>query len=340
MSRVLAFAPGRVNLIGEHTDYNGGLSLPFAIGAGVKVEAVAIDGSWVEARAVDLGETDRFPVRDPGPADGWRAFAHGVVAELGNAQAARLSIRGTVPPGSGLSSSAALSVSLCMALLGLAGADSGADRLELARLCSRVENEWVGAQTGLLDQIASLFGAEGAALRIDFGTLDVQRVPLRLGDWRLVLVDSGEQHSNAAAAGGYNERRRECAEAAALLGVESLSEADRGAADALPEPLRRRALHVLDENRRVDEAVAALEQNDMPRLGRLLNESHASLRDQYDASTPAVERTVSGLEAAGARMMGGGFGGHVLALLPPGAPAPAGATEVAPAAGARVLERA
>ena len=236
-ARALAFGPGRVNLIGEHTDYNGGLSLPFAIDEGVTVEAVALDGgSEIEARAEDLDESDRFPAADP-PRDveGWRAFVRGVAAEL-NAPAARLSIQGTVPQGSGLSSSAALSVSLCLALLALDGRDEGADRIELARLCSRVENEWVGAQTGLLDQIASLFGGEGEALRIDFRTLDVEHVPLRLGAWKLVLVDSGEQHSNAT--GGYNERRRECAEAAERLGVEFLSQAERAAADRLPEPLR------------------------------------------------------------------------------------------------------
>jgi galactokinase len=330
----VAFGPGRVNLIGEHTDYNGGLSLPFAISEGVTVEAIAIGGGESEAHAADLGESDRFVTDDPGPADGWRAFVHGVAAELG-APAARLTIHGTVPQGSGLSSSAAMTVSLCLALLALM--DEEAEPLELARLCSRVENEWVGAQTGLLDQIASLCGAEGEALRIDFSSLELTHVPLRLGDWRLVLVDSGEQHSNAA--GGYNERRRECAEAAELLGVEFLSRADRSAADALPEPLRRRALHVLDENERVDQAVEALRQDDMPRLGRLLSESHASLRDQYDASTEAVERTVKGIDAAGARMMGGGFGGHVLALLPPRTSLPARAREVAPGAGARVMER-
>ncbi|MEA2472082.1 MAG: galactokinase, partial [Thermoleophilaceae bacterium] len=297
-------------------------------------------GDSIEAHAVDLGESDRFPVGDPPPSEGWRAFVRGVAAEL-DAPAARLSIHGTVPLGSGLSSSAALSVSLCLALLGLCGADEGADRLELARLCSRVENEWVGAQTGLLDQIASLFGVPGAALRVDFRSLDVQPVPLRLGDWSLVLVDSGDEHSNAAA-GGYNERRRECADAAAQLGVELVSDASRSAAEALPGRLRRRVLHVLDENERVDAAVGALRSDDMPRLGRLLDESHTSMRDQYDASTDAVERTVRRLKdggAAGARMMGGGFGGHVLALLPPGAPQPDGARSVAPGPGARVLER-
>jgi galactokinase len=268
----------------------------------------------------------------------------GVVAELGAAglpvRGARLTIEGEVPRGAGLSSSAALEVALALALLGLSGADSHVDRLELARLCSRVENDWVGAQTGLLDQVASLFGAQDEALRIDFRSLDVRRVPLRLGGWTLVTVASGEQHSHAR--GGYNERRRECAEAAERLGVELLSDADRSAAARLPDPLDRRALHVLDENDRVEAAVAALADGDFGALAALLDASHTSLRDLYDASTGAVEQTVRRLKqagAAGARMMGGGFGGHVLALFEPGAQLPADARVVAPSAGARVLER-
>jgi galactokinase len=338
MSRIVAFGPGRVNLIGEHTDYNGGLSLPFAIEDGVTVTAESIAGDSIEAEALDLGEQDSFAVSDPPPAEGWRAFVRGVVAELAPVPAARLSILGSVPQGSGLSSSAALEAALSLALLGLTGADM--DRLELARLCSRVENEWVGAQTGLLDQIASLCGAEGQALRIDFRSLDVQRVPLRLGDWQLATVDSGERHSHAS--GGYNERRRESAEAAGLLGVEFLSDAQRADAERLPAVLRRRTLHVLDENERVDAVVAALHDGDIAALGPLLDASHASLRDQYDASTDAVEATVDRMKragAAGARMMGGGFGGHVLALFAPGARPPAEARPVAPGPGARVLER-
>jgi galactokinase len=345
--RVVAFGPGRVNLIGEHTDYNGGLSLPFASEEGVTVTATALDGDEVEAHAADLGEDDRFPLAAPPRAPqggGWRAFVRGVVSELRAAgfdvRAARLEISGDVPRGSGLSSSAALEVALCLALLGLSGGGEQADRFELAKLCSRVENEWVGARTGLLDQMASLLGAPDEALRIDFADLRVRHVPLRMGGWKLVTVDSGEQHVNAA--GGYNERRVESAEAAERLGVKSLSRAARADAERLAEPLRGRALHVLDENARVDAAVGALERDDLPELGRLLDLSHASLRDQYDSSTDAVERTVRRLKdagASGARMMGGGFGGHVLALFEPGAEPPADAHSVAPGAGARVLER-
>jgi galactokinase len=340
--RVVAFGPGRVNLIGEHTDYNGGLSLPFAIAQGVTVTATAIDGDDLVAVARDLGEDDTFALGDPSrDADGWRAFVRGVAAELQAdglpVRAARLEITGDLARGSGLSSSAALEVALCLALLGLAGEDDP-DRPALARLCSRVENDWVGAQTGLLDQTAVLLSEPGAALRIDFATMATTPVPLDLGDWRLVTLDSGETHDLAT--GGYNERRTECAEAVRLLGVDRLSAATPGAAAQLPDPLDRRARHVLEENARVDATVHALRAGDLAEVGGLLDASHASLRDLYDASTPAVERTVDGLRAAGAagaRMVGGGFGGHVLALLPPGVAVPEGAVEVVPGAGARLL---
>jgi galactokinase len=340
--RVVAFGPGRVNLIGEHTDYNGGLSLPFAIAQGVTVTATAIDGDDLVAVARDLGEDDTFALGDPPrDADGWRAFVRGVAAELQAdalpVRAARLEITGDLARGSGLSSSAALEVALCLALLGLAGEDDP-DRPALARLCSRVENDWVGAQTGLLDQTAVLLSEPGAALRIDFATMATTPVPLDLGDWRLVTLDSGETHDLAT--GGYNERRTECAEAVRLLGVDRLSAATPGAAAQLPDPLDRRVRHVLEENARVDATVRALRDGDLAEVGGLLDASHASLRDLYDASTPAVERTVDGLRAAGAagaRMVGGGFGGHVLALLPPGVAVPEGAVEVVPGAGARLL---
>src|SRR4051794_39839517 len=225
--RCVAFGPGRANLIGEHTDYNDGLSLPFAVAQGVTVRAERVPGGDVYARALDLGEDDRFPVAGPERSDGWRAFVRGIVAELGadghDVPAARLEIEGTVPRGSGLSSSAALEVALCLALLGLSG-EEDADRVALARLASKVENEWVGAQTGLLDQLASLLGEAGRAVRIDFRSLDTHQVPLDTGDWRLVTVDSGEAHSHAGS--GYNERRAECAQAAERLGVSSLRDAD------------------------------------------------------------------------------------------------------------------
>ncbi len=358
--RCASFAPGRVNLIGEHTDYNQGLALPFAIAAGVTVRAAALataDGgpALLEAHATDLGESDSFPLGDPSPIrpdEGWRAYVHGSVAELAAAGydlvPARLEISGSVPQGAGLSSSAALTVAVCLALIELAGGDEGGDggpeapgigdRIALARLCSRVENEWAGARTGLLDQLASLCGAADTAILIDFESLDVEPVPLELAGWRLAIADSGERHVHASS--GYNERRRECAEAAAALGVASLRDAAPGDLERLPEPLRMRARHVLEENARVVEAVAAIRERRFDALGGLLLASHASLRDLYQVSTPAVEATVAALlqaGASGARLIGGGFGGSVLGLFAPERPLPAGAIEVAPGPGAHIL---
>jgi galactokinase len=338
---IRAFGPGRVNLIGEHTDYNGGLALPFAIDRGVTVEAEPLAGEEIRAEARDLGETDAFPLAAPGRTEGWRAFVRGTVAELRAAgvpvPGVRLAFSGDVPLGSGLSSSAALEAALCLALLAVAGAEEP-DRTELAKLCSRVENDWVGAETGLLDQLASLRGRAGEAIRIDFSTLALEPVPLQLGDWRLVTLDSGAEHVHAA--GGYNERRAECRAASEALGVKYLSAADPDAAAALPAPLDRRARHVLTENARVDAMVAALRADDLSAAGALLDASHASLRDDYEVSVPAVEDAVARLKragAAGARMVGGGFGGSVLALLPPGVAAPLAARAVAPGPSAALV---
>jgi len=334
--RVVARGPGRVNLIGEHTDYNDGLALPFAIDRGVTVTAEPLPGDRIEAHALDLGEEDAFALEDAEPARGWRAFVRGTVAELRAAghevRACRITIEGDLPHGSGLSSSAALEAALCLALI----EDDDVDRVELAKLCSRVENDHVGARTGLLDQLAVLCGEEGRALRIDFRDLAMDAVPLELGDWRLVTLGSGASHEHAG--GGYNERRAECAAACEALGISSLRDAT--GAGGLPGPLDRRVRHVLSENARVDAMAEALAAGDLERAGALLDASHASLRDDYEASVPEVERTVAALKdagAAGARMVGGGFGGSVLALFPPGATPPDGSVSVAPGPAARRL---
>ena len=351
--RAVAFAPGRVNLIGEHTDYNDGLALAFAVTLGVRVTATALDEPRVEAQALDLEQAEAFALDelardtlaqskpDGNAATDWSRFVRGAVSELRTAgvpvRGARLEITGDVPRGSGLSSSAALSISLCLALTSAFGAEPP-QRLELARLCQRIEHRWVGVQSGLLDQLASLFGGAGQALLIDFRTLEVTALPLVLGEHRLVTLDSGERHENSAS--GYNQRRRECAEACASLGIDSLRDATLDDLAALPEPLRRRVRHVVTENARVLAAVKALTDADLSTIGELLDASHASLRDDYEVSTDAVERTVLRLRAAGAigaRIVGGGFGGHVLALLPPGATPPAGAIEVAPGPGAHLV---
>ena len=344
--RVRALAPGRVNLIGEHTDYNDGLCLPFAIERGVTVTAAPLrPGRWIEARALDLGEDDRLSlasgVRPSSAGDGWRRFVQGAVAELGRhglePVPCRLEISGDVPVGAGLSSSAALSVALCLALCAVAAAEPP-ERLTLARICSRIENDWCGQQTGLLDQLASLFGEEGGAVRIDMRGPEIRRVDLRLARHVLAVVDSGARRRLAGS--GYNDRRLECRQATDILGLESLRDAGPEASASLPEPLDRRLRHVLHENARVDATVAALARRDLADVGRLLDASHESLRDDYEVSVPQVERTVDECKEAGAlgaRIMGGGFGGSVLALFPPDAEPPKRAVPVKPAPGARLL---
>jgi galactokinase len=340
---ICAFGPGRVNVIGEHTDYNDGLCLPFAIEAGVRAELELGDAPVLDVHALDFGETDRIDLRGaPQSEPGWRAFVRGTVAELMAAghelRGGTLRIHGGVPRGSGLSSSAALEVALALALLAGAGAAEPEDPRDLARLCSRVENDWVGAQTGLLDQLAALLGRSGHAVRLDLRTLAAEHVPLELDGWRFATVDSGVPHTHAGS--GYNARRAECREACAALGLRSLRDATLRDAGRLPDPFDGRVRHVVEENARVDAAIEAIEAGDLAGLGQILDASHASLRDLYDVSVPEVEAVVTRLKragAAGVRIVGGGFGGSVLALLPPDVALPDHAVEVRPGGGARLL---
>jgi galactokinase len=318
-----AFAPGRVNLIGEHTDYNLGLCLPFAVDRGVTVTAELRDGGEIVAPGL--------PDDDP--------YLRGAATELRTAgvdlPGCTLTVDSDLPQEAGLSSSAALCVSLVLALTAIGGARALAP-IELAELCQRIENEYTGVETGLLDQLASILGEEGRAVRLDMRTLESRPVELDLGDHVLAVLDSGSSRSLAES--GYNERRAECRRAAELLGVESLR--DAAGAAGLPDPLDRRVRHVVTENARVDAAVEALERDDIAALGELLDASHRSLRDDYEVSVPEVERAVETCKEAGAlgaRIMGGGFGGSVLALFPPDAKPPSAALPVAPSPGARVL---
>jgi galactokinase len=312
-----------VNLIGEHTDYNLGLCLPFAVGLGITVTAALRDGGEIVA---------------PGLPDG-DPYLRGAVAELRAAgvdlPGCAIEVDSDLPREAGLSSSAALSIALVLALGAIAGA-ARPEPADLARLCQRIEHEYTGADTGLLDQLASILGEEGSAVRLDMRTLESRMVALDLGEHVLAVLDSGSSRSLAES--GYNERREECRRAAELLGVESLRDAT--AWTGLPAPLDRRVRHVVTENERVDAAVDALERADLRTLGELLDASHRSLRDDYEVSVPEVERAVEACREAGAlgaRIMGGGFGGSVLALFPPDADPPRAALPVRPAPGARLL---
>jgi galactokinase len=321
-------APGRVNVIGEHTDYNGGFVLPVALPHTTRA-AVARrdDGLLVLASAQHPGEDAEVAIGDlePGRPGGWAGYAAGVVHALAGSVPGGLSILidGDVPSGAGLSSSAALSCSVALAVRDLLGLDLDADALiDVAR---RAENDFVGAPTGSLDQSASVLCTVGHALFLDTRDGTREQVPLDLGaaGLALLVVDTGTTHDHAE--GGYRERREQCEHAAEALGVDLLREIEDVAAltplaDA-PDGgvLLRRARHVVTEDARVLEVVAALREDADPRaIGPVLTAGHASLRDDFEVSVPLIDVCVDAALAAGAhgaRMVGGGFGGSVIALV-------------------------
>ena len=319
------FAPGRVNLIGEHTDYTGGFVLPFALGSGVAVAAGRAPNGVITVWSANEPGDSRASAVDavsPGLISGWSAYPFGVVWSLREASyrphGACIAIDADLPVGAGLSSSAALECAIGLALSDLH--DLRVPRPELAALASRAENEFVGVPTGIMDQSAALLCRAGRALLLDCRSGATLDVPLDPGAAGLVLLicDTGTRH--ALTDGRYAQRRRSCEEAARLLGVGSLRDAtDRGddlgrLADA---ELRRRARHVITENRRVLAAATVLSRSALADVGPLLTQSHASLRDDFAVSwleaDVAVDVALSA-GAAGARMMGGGFGGSVLIL--------------------------
>jgi galactokinase len=329
-------APGRVNLIGEHTDYNEGFVLPFAIGARTSVAASRRnDGLLTLASAQFPGKIRHLRLAKirPGAVAGWPAYPAGVAWALGLAgpgaaangtNGASLYINSVVPTGSGLSSSAALDCAVALALHDLHGLE--ATRVELALACQRAENEMVGAPTGIMDQFASLFGEHGSAVFIDCRSVHGETVPMALeaAGLEIVLADTRERHAHAA--GGYADRRASCARAARILGVRALRDVGVGdldrASGALDPETFRRVRHVVTENERVLAAVAALRdgglESDPAPFGALLTASHGSMRDDFEITTPALDlaaATAVEAGAAGARMTGGGFGGAVIALV-------------------------
>jgi len=318
--RLIAEAPGRVNLIGEHTDYNEGFVLPVAIDRTVAVAAAPREDRRVRALAVDHDQRDDFSLDAARrhPMGGWRNYVRGVLWALLDSQlplgGVDLSISGDVPQGAGLSSSAALELALAGAICAASGIEL--PPRDLALLCQRAEHMYAGVQCGIMDQFAAALGREGCALFVDCQSLETEDVPLPDGV-AIVVIDS--KAPRALAATPYNQRRDECAQAARELGLSSLRNADEAQIESLPDVLRRRARHVVTENARVLAAKAALGNDDRAALDRLFAESHASLRDGFGASTPEIDLLVELANAApgaiGARLTGGGFGGCTVNLV-------------------------
>jgi galactokinase len=331
-------APGRANLMGEHTDYNEGFVLPFALGQGVTAAASRRAGRRLTVCSrQEPGDTVEVDLDGlaPGRVTGWAAYPAGVAWALEAAghrlPGACIAIDSDVPAGAGLSSSAALECATALALTSLAGLD--VPRAELVTIARRAENEFAGVPTGIMDQSASLLCRAGHALLLDCRTLETSQVPFdpAAGGAGLLLINTRARHELAD--GEYGRRRAECEEAARRLGIRSLRDlTDLADTGSLTDPvLRRRVRHVFTDNQRVLEVVALLRASPGPsadtyrEIGRLLTQAHASLRDDFEVSWLEADAAVEAAVAAGAygaRMIGGGFGGSVLALVPAAASGP------------------
>jgi galactokinase len=324
-------APGRVNLIGEHTDYNDGFALPFALGAGVYVAAARRDDNTISLASRQQGDaTVTVPLTGlaPGSVRGWAAYPAGVAWAMQSAghqiSGLNLAIDADLPLGAGLSSSAALE---CAA--GLAIADLNqvqVSRTEIAALGRRAENQFVGAPTGVMDQLAVMLSKEGHALLLDCRTSAGTSVPFGIAAARLALLVIDTRVKHELSDGRYGARRRSCEEAARALGVRSLRDVcDVSALAKLGDPvMRSRARHVVTENQRVLEVAELLKADRPDRIGPWLTASHVSLRDDFGVSWPEADAAVEAALAAGAlgsRMTGGGFGGSAIALTTAGSTA-------------------
>jgi galactokinase len=330
------FAPGRANLMGEHTDYTEGFVLPFALARGVTATASPRPDELLVLRskqAPDDPVTVSLDSLVPGTVTGWAAYPAGVAWSLraaGHAvRGASIDVDSDLPVGAGVSSSAALECSVALALCSLSGVS--VPRPRLAAIAKRAENEFVGAPTGIIDQSAALLCAEGHAMLLDCGTLEVTQVPFRPAASGVTALVIDTRVTHALISGEYAARRGECEEAARLLGVPALGAlTDPRVLNKLDDPLlRRRARHVITDSARARAVASALagsgdgilRTEECRYMGSLLLEGHASLRDDFEVSWPeadlAVETTMTA-GAYGAKMIGGGFGGSVLALVPTG----------------------
>jgi galactokinase len=310
-------APGRVNLIGEHTDYNLGFVLPIAIDFATYAAVARNHEGKLRIRSENLDQTREWPVADVAglkPAHDWTDYVIGVARQIPHLHALDVLISSTVPVGAGLSSSAALEISVALAL----GAE--ARGIELAKMGRRSENEFVGIPCGIMDQYVSVCGRAGAAIKIDCRSLDHETVSLPRGV-SIVVVNTMVKHELSGSA--YRDRVRECAEAARAMGVASLRDAKLEQLDLVRDPIaKKRAQHVISEDLRVEQFVTAAARGAAGELGRLFVASHRSLQHDYEVSCEELDflvDTAIGIPGAyGARMTGGGFGGCTVNLLDAG----------------------
>jgi galactokinase len=327
---VVACAPGRVNLIGEHLDYNAGRVLPIALPHATYAAVAPREDRVLSVTSLQVrGSAERIDLDAlaPGSVTGWTAYVAGVVWALQEEgwsfPGLDVVVDSRVPLGAGLSSSAALECAVAMALLPVVEVDDSEDvRRALVTACMRAEGEMAGAPTGGMDQSIALLASEGHALLVDFADHSTARLPWAPERDGLSLLVVDTRVSHALTEGGYGSRRADCEAAARACGVATLRDARGAAVEALPdERIRRRARHVLSEMDRVDAAVEALARGDHAALGPLLDGSHDSLRDDFEVSCEELDVVVDTCRrggALGARMTGGGFGGSAIALLPTG----------------------
>jgi len=320
---LVAAAPGRVNLIGEHIDYSDGFVLPFAIKDRTLVAARKRDDSTVRIASVQRrNKVVTVDIKDVKPdlKGEWERYALGVLWSMGINQGVDLLIDGHVPLGAGLSSSAALECSVATAMNHLF--DMGYNLEELARLTQKAENQYVGVPCGIMDQSVSLMATQGSALLLDCRDLSTSNIPFDVASSGLELLIIDTQAHHALTDGGYAERRGSCESAVAKLGITSLRELSMEQLEVsrsvLTETEFIRVRHAVTEMKRVFDCVDALSVSDFEKVGELINQSHISLRDDYTVSCPELDAAVDAANAAGAlgsRMVGGGFGGSAIALI-------------------------
>ena len=328
---ISAQVPGRVNLIGDHTDYNDGLAAPMTINSGVWVTGKISDSDTVQLYSQNFKELMTFDLGKANPKahdkESWQTAMYGVINEFYLhdliPSGFKATIWGNVPLGAGLSSSAA--VTTCLALWINHVFNVGLNKLDLAKLCQKVEHKYMGVQCGILDQYACLFGQENELLVIDCKALTSQSIPFSLENHSLAVIHSGVPRTLAGS--GYNERKSECEQALSIiqkdLSIKSLRSLDTShiqhLSEVLPSNLYKRCKHVITENQRVIDTIIALNNNDYRKTGQLMNESHLSLSEDYQSSHPQVDELIAVCQntpgVLGARITGGGFGGCIIALV-------------------------